>query len=88
MFGMRGNLFDVSTRIRKVFAFIIGYSQEDSKYSFGQLNDLACAEPVTVAKHGHPVVVVMAVKEFERLKALDRRPSGTAGEKGARANDC
>jgi PHD/YefM family antitoxin component YafN of YafNO toxin-antitoxin module len=27
--------------------------------------------PVAVAKHGRPVVVVMAVEEFERLKALD-----------------
>ena len=28
------------------------------------------AEPVAVAKRGPPVVVVMAVGEFERLKAL------------------
>ena len=61
---------------------------KDAKYSFGRLIDLARAEPVTVAKHGRPVVVVMAVEEFERLKALDRRPSGTADEKDARANDC
>ena len=45
---------------------------KDAKYSFGRLIDLARAEPVTVAKHGRPVVVVMAVEEFERLKALDR----------------
>ena len=61
---------------------------KDAKYSFGRLIDLARAEPVTVAKHGRPVVVVMAVEEFERLKALDRRASGTADEKDARANDC
>ena len=61
---------------------------KDAKYSFGRLIDLARAEPVTVAKHGRPVVVVMAVEEFERLKALDRGPSGTADEKDARANDC
>jgi PHD/YefM family antitoxin component YafN of YafNO toxin-antitoxin module len=29
------------------------------------------AEPVTVAKDGRPVVVVLAVEEYERLKALD-----------------
>ncbi len=29
------------------------------------------AETVAVAKHGRPVVVVMAVREFERLKALE-----------------
>ena len=44
---------------------------KDAKYSFGRLIDLARAEPVPVAKHGRPVVVVMAVEEFERLKALE-----------------
>ena len=43
---------------------------KDAKYGFGRLIDLAHAEPVAVAKHGRPVVV-MAVEEFERLKALD-----------------
>jgi prevent-host-death family protein len=42
---------------------------KDAKYCFGRLIDLARAEPVAVAKHGRPVVVVMAVEEFERLKA-------------------
>lgn len=44
---------------------------KDAKYGFGRLIDLARAEPVAVAKHGRPVVVVMAVEEYERLKALD-----------------
>jgi prevent-host-death family protein len=44
---------------------------KDAKYGFGRLIDLARAEPVTVEKHGRPVVVVMAVEEFERLKMLD-----------------
>ena len=46
-------------------------SAKDAKYGFGRLIDLARAEPVAVAKHGRPVVVVMAVEEFERLSALD-----------------
>ena len=41
---------------------------EDAKYGFGRLIDLARAEPVAVAKHGRPVVAVMAVEEYERLK--------------------
>ncbi len=45
----------------------------DAKYGFGRLMDLARTEPVAVAKHGRPVVVVMAVEEFERLKALEER---------------
>ena len=40
-------------------------------FSDGGAKRLARAEPVAVAKHGRPVVVVMAVEEFERLKALD-----------------
>ena len=58
-------------------------SAKDAKYGFGRLIDLARAEPVAVAKHGRPVVVVMAVEEYERLKVLetghvDRRPRVTA----------
>ncbi|MFG1185016.1 type II toxin-antitoxin system Phd/YefM family antitoxin [Xanthobacter aminoxidans] len=43
-------------------------SAKDAKYGFGRLIDMARAEPVLVAKHGRPVVVVMAVEEYERLK--------------------
>ena len=47
---------------------------KDAKYGFGRLIDLARAEPVLIAKHGRPVVVVMAVEEFERLcKAAESR---------------
>jgi prevent-host-death family protein len=45
---------------------------KDAKYGFGRLIDLARAQPVIIAKHGRPVVVVIAVEEFERLKALDQ----------------
>ena len=37
------------------------------------------AEPAAVAKHGRPVVVVMAVEEFERLKAMGKA-SADAGK--------
>jgi prevent-host-death family protein len=56
-------------------------SAKDAKYGFGRLIDLARAEPVAVAKHGRPVVVVMAVEEYERLKALDLRKSPNGQEK-------
>ncbi len=46
-------------------------SAKDAKYNFGRLIDTARAEPVVVEKHGRLVVVVMAVEEFERLKALE-----------------
>lgn len=43
-------------------------SARDAKYGFGRLIDLARAEPVMIAKHGRPVVVVLSVEENERLK--------------------
>ena len=43
-------------------------SAKEAKYGFGRLIDLARAEPVTVEKHGRPVVVVLAVEEYERLR--------------------
>ncbi len=46
-------------------------SAKDAKYGFGRLIDLARVEPVVVAKHGRPVVVVLSVEEYQRLKSLD-----------------
>lgn len=42
-------------------------SAREAKHHFGQLIDKARAQPVTVEKHGRPVVVVLAVEEYERL---------------------
>lgn len=42
-------------------------SAREAKYHFGQLIDEARAEPVVVEKHGRPVVVVLAVEEYQRL---------------------
>lgn len=51
-------------------------SAKDAKNAFGMLIDFARAEPVTIEKHGRKVVVVMAVEEFERLKALEQTKTG------------
>ena len=56
---------------------------KDAIQGFGRLIDLARAEPVTVAKHGRPVVVVIAVEEFERLTERARGPG--PAPKAARA---
>lgn len=45
-------------------------SAKDAKYNFGRLIDMARAEPVVIEKHGRPVVVVIAVEEYERLKGV------------------
>ncbi len=50
---------------------------KDAKCGFGPLINLARAEPGMLAKRGRRVVVVMAVEEFERLKALDAPAAAT-----------
>ena len=46
-------------------------SAKDAKYSFRRLIDLARAGHIAVAKHGRPVVVVMAVEVYDRLKGIE-----------------
>jgi prevent-host-death family protein len=58
---------------------------KDAKYGFGRLIDLARAEPVLIAKHGRPVVVVMAVEEFERLKGRGSQEAATPRKSKARS---
>jgi prevent-host-death family protein len=55
---------------------------KDAKYGFGRLIDLARAEPVAVAKHGRTVVVVLAIEEYERLKAIESERSAKASRSG------
>ena len=43
----------------------------EAKYNFGRLIDTARAEPVVIEKHGRPVVVVVAIEEYERLKTIE-----------------
>jgi prevent-host-death family protein len=60
-----------NTPFRSEGAGVKALTAKDAKYGFGRLIDLARTEPVVVEKHGRPVVVVMAVEEFERLKQLE-----------------
>lgn len=64
--------------------FLKSMSAKDAKNSFGMLIDLARAEPVTIEKHGRPVVVVMSVEEFERLsdRPVDKPNDKLAPAKG------
>jgi prevent-host-death family protein len=52
------------------------FSAKDAKYGFGMLIDTARAEPVTVEKHGRPVVVVISVEEYARLLAIKANMAG------------
>jgi prevent-host-death family protein len=59
-------------------------SAKDAKYGFGRLIDLARSEPVVVEKHGRPVVVVLAVEEFERLQDSANGAASQSKEPGAK----
>jgi prevent-host-death family protein len=48
--------------------FMKTMSAKDAKNGFGLLLDTARAEPVTIEKHGRPVVVVLAIEEYDRLR--------------------
>lgn len=48
-------------------------SAKTAKNRFGQLVDTARAEPVTIEKHGRPVVVVLSIEEYERLTAATKK---------------
>lgn len=50
-------------------------SAKDAKNGFGLLLDTARAEPVIVEKHGRPVVVVLSIEEYERLRNLENDSS-------------
>ncbi len=43
------------------------FTSADAKNNFGELIDMARAGPVAITKYERPVVVVLAVEEFERL---------------------
>ena len=42
-------------------------SARDAKNGFGNLIDMARQQPVLIEKHGRPVVVVLAVEEYDRI---------------------
>ena len=56
------------------------FSAREAKYNFGRLIDIVRAEPVVIEKHGRPVVVVVAVEEFERLTRRTVSPSNKNDE--------
>lgn len=59
-------------------------SAKDAKYGFGRLIDFARLEPVVVEKHGRPVVVVLAVEEFERLRGSANGAACNPNESGSK----
>ncbi len=44
-------------------------SAREAKNRFGYLIDMARQEPISIEKHGRPVVVVMSIEDYERMVA-------------------
>lgn len=59
------------------------FTSADAKNQFGELVDTACVTPVAVTKYGRPFVVVLAVEEFDRLRALEQKPQSPKEAKKA-----
>lgn len=80
-FGQNGQ--NLNLRIGAIL--LKSLSAKDAKYGFGRLIDMALAAPVVIQKHGRPVVVVMAVEEFSRLKnqQLSEHKSPKRSKRGA-----
>ena len=57
-------------------------SAKEAKNGFGLLLDTARAEPVTIEKHGRPVVVVLSTEAYEHLISAGRKKPGTARRDG------
>ena len=51
------------------------FTAAEAKNKFGELVDMARASPVAITKYDRPVLVVMAIEEFERLQSLDKPKS-------------
>ena len=64
-------------------------SAKDAKNEFGRLIDVARAQPVTIEKHGRPVVVVLSVEEYKRLLAEGKKDetTGTTSTEASDADD-
>ena len=54
---------------------------QDAKDNFGALVNAALAgEPQRVTRRGRPAVVVLAAREYERLRRLEQADAPTLGE--------
>lgn len=45
-------------------------SAREAKNRFGYLIDMARQKPVSIEKHGRPVVVVVSIEDYERMLAV------------------
>jgi prevent-host-death family protein len=56
------------------------WSVQDAKNRFSEVVDAASRQPQTVTKHGKPVVIMVDVAEYERLRNLQRATAPSLAE--------
>ena len=63
------------------------YTANDAKQSFGMVIDEALQEPVTITRHGRPVVVITSEAEYQEYIKLKEEKLKTEVQKGFYALD-
>lgn len=63
------------------------YTANDAKQSFGLVIDEALQEPVTITRHGRPVVVITSEKEYKEFIKLKEEKLKAEVQKGFYALD-
>ena len=63
------------------------YTANDAKQSFGMVIDEALQEPVTITRHGRPVVVITSEAEYQEYIKLKKEKLKTEVQKGFYALD-
>jgi antitoxin Phd len=58
----------------------LAWSMQTAKGRFEELLEAARLAPQTIADHGRPIVVVLDVVEYERLRRLERTRSPSFAE--------
>jgi antitoxin Phd len=56
---------------------------KEAKNAFGRMLDAVQREPVTIAKHGRAVAVILSLEEYQRLEALDDAYWAARAQQGA-----
>ncbi len=57
-------------------------SAREAKNRFGYLIDTARQEPVSIEKHGRPVVIVISIEDYERMSATQTIKKNGDGRDG------
>ena len=66
---------------------MVSIGASEAKNNFGELIDIALREPVTVERHGRPVVVVISKAEYDQIKLERLRAKIALGAEQAKRGE-